>query len=277
MSLLLLLLSLLGWPGFAWAQDKVSPTVTITSPTSQGTFATTALSLAIGGTAQDNVGVTRVTWRTSAGAHGRATGTTDWHATVPLSGSQTRITVTAFDAAGNRGTASLLVTASSPLEARIDATPLTGAAPLTVQFIDSSNGSHTTWAWSFGDGATSALQSPSHIYKAGGSYTVSLTITGAGGASTQTKPNYIIVTGTPPPPGPITVEWSYAAATGDAFQMERCTESQPGCPMASIASIAISDRQWTDQNVSPTENYCYRMAVTTGGTLGAYSNTLCSP
>jgi hypothetical protein len=82
----------------------------------------------------------------------------------------------------------------------------------------------------------------------------------------------------PPPPGPITVDWSYPGATGDAFQMERCTSvtGQP-CPMAPVAAIAIQDRTWVDQNVQPDLDYCYRMAVTTGGQVGPYSNMMCSP
>jgi hypothetical protein len=79
----------------------------------------------------------------------------------------------------------------------------------------------------------------------------------------------------PPPPGPITVEWSWPGG-GDAFQMERCVAPQP-CSMASVAAVAIGDRSWVDTAVSPTLNYCYRLAVLTGGLLGPYSNILCSP
>ena len=86
----------------------------------------------------------------------------------------------------------------------------------------------------------------------------------------------VTLTAPPPPPGPITVEWRYGGSTGDAFQMERCVAPQP-CTMGPVASIAIADRSWTDTGVLSSQNYCYRMAVTTGGSLGPYSNTLCSP
>ncbi|MCP3917374.1 MAG: PKD domain-containing protein, partial [bacterium] len=69
--------------------------------------------------------------------------------------------------------------------------PQTGLAPLTVDFVDESEGTITSWAWDFGDGNTSALQFPGHTYTASGVYTVSLTATGPGGSATETKIDYI--------------------------------------------------------------------------------------
>lgn len=70
-----------------------------------------------------------------------------------------------------------------------------GTSPLTVQFIDSSANTPVSWAWSFGDGNTSAEQSPSHTYSAAGSYTVTLTATNAEGSDTLSKSGYITVSG----------------------------------------------------------------------------------
>lgn len=55
----------------------------------------------------------------------------------------------------------------------------------SVAFTDSSDNYPTTWAWTFGDGGTSAQQNPSHTYAANGTYTVCLIATNAGGSSTQ--------------------------------------------------------------------------------------------
>src|SRR5512145_482082 len=49
--------------------------------------------------------------------------------------------------------------------------PRSGGKPLTVQFTDQSNpgsGTITSWAWSFGDGGTSASRNPSHVYESEG-------------------------------------------------------------------------------------------------------------
>ena len=49
---------------------------------------------------------------------------------------------------------------------------------LIVDFTDASTSSNTitSWAWDFGDGSTSTLQNPSHIYSHSGPYHVCLTI-----------------------------------------------------------------------------------------------------
>ncbi|WP_292546836.1 PKD domain-containing protein [Methanoregula sp.] len=68
----------------------------------------------------------------------------------------------------------------------------TGPAPLTVQFTGTSVLTDNSWHWDFGDGTTSTEQNPSHIYNAGGTYTVNLTITsGSGGINTLVKTKYI--------------------------------------------------------------------------------------
>lgn len=93
--------------------DTTPPTITITTPTSSGTYATGNSSLALAGTASDNVGVTRVTWTNSRGGSGTAAGTTNWTASsIALQPGTNGLTVTAQDAAGNTKTASLTVTLS---------------------------------------------------------------------------------------------------------------------------------------------------------------------
>ena len=66
--------------------------------------------------------------------------------------------------------------------------------PLTVQFIDTSTNSPTSWVWSFGDGYTNLQQNPVHTYTAAGTYTVTLTASNSAGSSTYTQSGYITTT-----------------------------------------------------------------------------------
>lgn len=83
--------------------------------------------------------------------------------------------------------------------ADFSATPLTGNAPLAVQFTDQSTGA-TGWLWDFGDGGGSTEKNPSHTYQNAGSYTVVLTASNAAGMSVKIKNGYITASQAPPPP-----------------------------------------------------------------------------
>lgn len=86
------------------------------------------------------------------------------------------------------------VTLSEPPVPAFSAAPLSGTAPLSVTFSDQSTGGLVLnrW-WRFGDGLTSTLANPMHVYSEVGSYTVSLALEGPGGVATETKPAYINV------------------------------------------------------------------------------------
>ncbi|NLW77346.1 MAG: PKD domain-containing protein, partial [Methanomicrobiales archaeon] len=57
---------------------------------------------------------------------------------------------------------------------RFDGSPVSGKAPMIVQFEDKSLGYPSSWYWNFGDGTNSTDQHPAHIFRYPGSYTVSL-------------------------------------------------------------------------------------------------------
>jgi PKD repeat protein len=71
-----------------------------------------------------------------------------------------------------------------------------GPAPLAVRFTDTSTGNPDAWSWDFdNDGIIdSTEQNPVHTYTLPGSYSVTLTVTNAGGNNTRLKPDFITVT-----------------------------------------------------------------------------------
>ncbi|WP_292347647.1 MULTISPECIES: PEGA domain-containing protein [unclassified Methanoregula] len=73
--------------------------------------------------------------------------------------------------------------------------PLTGIAPLTVQFTSTSSGANA-WHWDFGDGSTSPAQNPRHTYMTAGLYSVTLEARDicTGTVSTATMSHYVTIT-----------------------------------------------------------------------------------
>ena len=118
--------------------------------------------------------------------------------------------------------------AEPPPVADFVASPTSGEEPLTVAFSDLSTGGPTSWAWSFGDGATSTSQNPTHEYGTAGSYTVSLTTSNAGGVDTETKIGYIVVS-EPPPPPPV-ADFSASPVSGAAPLSVAFTDDSAGQP-----------------------------------------------
>jgi PKD repeat protein len=61
-----------------------------------------------------------------------------------------------------------------------------GAYQSPINFVDQSLGDPTSWLWDFGDGTTSTLQNPDHIYQTNGTYTIYLTVHNKYGSEDKT-------------------------------------------------------------------------------------------
>ncbi len=74
------------------------------------------------------------------------------------------------------GRINVLAALSTLPNAKFSANVTSGEVPLTVSFTDESPNSPTSWTWSFGDGESSFMRSPIHVYDEPGIYSVSLVI-----------------------------------------------------------------------------------------------------
>jgi hypothetical protein len=94
--------------------DDIDPDVSITSPSSSGSYSTTSSSISVSGTASDNEAVSAVTWRLNGGSSSNASGLQDWSVQdIPLALGTNVVEVTASDAAGNTATAQIVITRDS--------------------------------------------------------------------------------------------------------------------------------------------------------------------
>ncbi|CAG0926683.1 partial putative deoxyribonuclease RhsB, partial [Thermoflexales bacterium] len=179
-----------------------------------------------------------------------------------------------LDGLGNRvvATETLRMPSGDHPFADFNASPLLGAAPLTVTFSTLSSGIIDTYRWSFGDGVTSTLMNPVHVYAAVGAYTVSLFVSGPEGSDVLTRANYISVTATTPPP-PV-ADFSATPLSGVAPLDVTFSNASTG---------AITGYMWsfgdgtTDTATNPAHQYAaagvYTISLTTSGPGGSHTLT----
>jgi len=105
------------------------------------------------------------------------------------------VTLTTTNLAGNSNlTLTNYITLDWPVPvANFTVNATSGTTPLDVQFTDISTGNVTSYTWNFGDGSTSTDQNPTHTYNTPGTYTVTLTVNGPGGSTTETFTDYVKV------------------------------------------------------------------------------------
>jgi PKD repeat protein len=91
-------------------------------------------------------------------------------------------------------------TPAAPAAGSVTSTVTNGFSPLTVVFTNTATGSITNWVWNFGNGTIITNTTGGNVtntFAAGGSYTVTLIVSGPGGSSTNTVANYIVASSTP--------------------------------------------------------------------------------
>ncbi len=142
--------------------------------------------------------------------------------------------------------------------ANFTSTPDEGNAPLAVTFTDTSSGNVTAWLWDFGDGNTSAEQTPVHIYAITGTYTVSLNASNTYGFNVSTVADHIQVL-----PAPV-ASFAYTPEEGNAPLAVTFTDTSSGNVTAWLWDFG-------DGNTSTEQNpqHLYASAGTYTATLNA--------
>ena len=164
-------------------------------------------------------------------------------------------------------------TAYSPPVAAFNADKTSDVAPASIIFTSTSTGTVSSYSWNFGDGTSSAVQSPSHIYSTAGTYSVSLTTTGPGGSNTSTRAGYIAVTATPVIPPPV-AGFSAAGTSGQAPLAATFTSTSTG----SISSYSWNFGDGTSSTLqNPSHSYAaagtYTVSLTVSGSGGSNTST----
>ena len=186
------------------ATNAVSHSVTVTAanqaPTANFTFSCSGLSCSFTSTSSDPDGsIAGYSWN-----FGDATTSTAQNPShsYTAAGSYT-VSLRVTDNQGAQSTTtSKTVTVTAPNQPPT-ANFTSSCSGLTCSFTSTSSdpdGSIASYSWTFGDGATSTAQNPSHTYAAGGSYTVGLRVTDNQGAQSTTTSKTVTVTAPNSPP-----------------------------------------------------------------------------
>lgn len=106
------------------------------------------------------------------------------------------ISLVVSDSAGCQDTTLQNMQISLPMAAFSVSDSVRSCPPLVVNFTNNSTGNIASYNWDFGDGSTSQLANPSHVYNSPGSFDVVLIVTTATGcADTLIFPNRIDLSG----------------------------------------------------------------------------------
>ncbi|MBI3464375.1 MAG: PKD domain-containing protein [Planctomycetes bacterium] len=142
--------------------------------------------------------------------------------------------------------------------------PTTGLPPLAVAFSSAGSydpeGATLSYAWSFGDGATSTEADPTHIYSAAGRYVARLTV--FDGVSSTLSNDVVITVGTPPTATILGPADGSLYRAGDVINYSAtATDAEDGDLPPSAFSWSI--RSYHDGHIHPVD----QVAGTTSGTL----------
>lgn len=133
-------------------------------------------------------------------------------------------------------------------------TPLEGQAPLTVTFTDRSTNDPATWQWSFGDGNTSIVQSPTHTFTKSGAYTISLNATNDLGGTTKTRTGYVTVTATTQNTDPVVDGITYGTSGGNQTAVVNLTQVKGTVTQPDQNSVVIQNPEagWSEMTLVST-------------------------
>jgi len=103
-------------------------------------------------------------------------------------------TVVVSDGCSLNDTANATVTVDPYPLAGIKPSFVSGCKPASITFVDTiANIPNSSYFWDFGDGVTSTIKFPTHIYDSVGTFSVSLTVTSPNGCATSATSATVVV------------------------------------------------------------------------------------
>jgi subtilisin family serine protease len=249
-------------PACGYLSTNVAPTAAFTAPT--GATGGTAATFDAGSSTDPDGTIASYAWEFGDGATG--TGRTVSHAYARSGTYLATLTVTDDEGATTSVTQAVAVANSAPSAAFNG--PGT-ARHLTTESFDATpsadrDGSITSYAWDFGDGATAAGASAGHAYSWAGDYVVRLTVTDDEGASSSSA-RTVTVTDTPAS--------GFKRLSASGLTNHKCAtdawtfQLKPVATADSPASVAVTWADGSRQRVARTSSKSGSTVYTTTASL----------
>ncbi|MEO8378943.1 MAG: PKD domain-containing protein [Acidobacteriota bacterium] len=148
--------------------------------------------------------------------------------------------------------------------------PASGTAGVTnFTFTDQSSGSISSRLWSFGDGVTSSLAAPAHVYPLSGQYTITLTVSGSGGSSSTSR----IVTVS----GALNAQFGWTPANPTTSDTIQFSDQSGGAPTGwawSFGDGTTSGQQNPSKKYSVQGTYNVTLTVSRNGATAASTRSV---
>jgi len=175
------------------------------------------------------------------------------------------VTLTVAFSSGSKSV-SHMITVAPALAASFIYTPTSPVAGQAIQFTDTSTGSPTSWQWSFGDGATSNSQNPSHAYTTAASYTVTLTVVYSSVSKSVSQTITVL------PPSVLNASFTYSPSSAMAGQAVQFIDTSTGGPTSWLWNFGDNT---TSNSKNPSHTYTaagsYTVTLTVTNSSGSKS------
>jgi PKD repeat protein len=168
------------------------------------------------------------------------------------------------------------VSVTSGIAADFSFAPSNPTTQQNITFTDRSSGNIATWLWTFGDGTSSNVQTPTKRYTSAGNYPVTLTVATAAGLTSIASHTITVATATPATP-PVSAAFDMTPSSATVRSIVTFTDRSTGSPTSwqwSFGDGSTSGAQNPTHAYTIPASYTVSLTVANGVNLSTMSHVI---